>query len=339
MFSTIAPSIVSGIFGSLQQSQFLQDQQEQNQHIFEQNMALARTQNQYNIDQWNRANEYNLPINQIKRLKEAGLSPTLMYKNGTSLSAAPSPTLTAGTPKSPVDMTLGGRRSTIGDIFNQTLQNALTSAQARKDLAGAKGQEITNETLMQQNITTIEKMLSEIGVNNESITQIKANVESIYKQFDVWTAQIDKIRNDITNDNERLALQRLETEIKDKLATQEIKESASRIGLNEKQLESITKRLPLELVNLAKQGDLTQAQINESVSRWMINTLTQEKVIAETDKITLENMILRPDALKSDYKARDLDRKIGNWEFAKDLSNATDELYRFLELIAKIIPG
>lgn len=339
MFATIAPSIVSGLFGTMQQSSFIRSQQEENQRAFEQNMALARVQNQYNIDQWNRANEYNLPVNQIQRLKAAGLSPTLMYKNGTSLGATPSPTLTAGTPKQPTDVTLGGRRSTIGDIFNQTLQNALTSAQARKDLAGAKGQEITNETLMQQNITTIEKMLSDIGVNNETMTQIKANVESIYKQFDVWTAQIDKIRNDIAVDNERVAIQRLEAEIKDKLANQELKESASRIGLNEKQLESISKRLPLELVNLAKQGDLTQAQINESVSRWMINTLTQEKVIAETDKLLLENMLLKPDALKADFKARQLDRKIGNWEFAKDISIATDELYRFLELFAQLIPG
>lgn len=31
---------------------------------------------------WNLANDYNLPINQKQRLKDAGLNPALMYKNG-----------------------------------------------------------------------------------------------------------------------------------------------------------------------------------------------------------------------------------------------------------------
>lgn len=35
-----------------------------------------------NLQQWNRANEYNLPINQMARLKQAGLNPNLVYGSG-----------------------------------------------------------------------------------------------------------------------------------------------------------------------------------------------------------------------------------------------------------------
>lgn len=35
-----------------------------------------------NLDMWNRVNEYNLPINQMQRLDEAGLNPNMMYGTG-----------------------------------------------------------------------------------------------------------------------------------------------------------------------------------------------------------------------------------------------------------------
>lgn len=41
-------------------------------------LRLAELQNKWNIEQWNRENEYNKPVNQIKRLEEAGINPMLM---------------------------------------------------------------------------------------------------------------------------------------------------------------------------------------------------------------------------------------------------------------------
>lgn len=42
------------------------------------NFELAKWQNQWSLDQWNRQNEYNSPVNQVSRLKEAGLNPNVM---------------------------------------------------------------------------------------------------------------------------------------------------------------------------------------------------------------------------------------------------------------------
>ena len=55
------------------------------------NMQMQQNQNAWNERMWHMNNEYNTPANQIKRLKEAGLNPDLMYGNpsqGTSSAPA-----------------------------------------------------------------------------------------------------------------------------------------------------------------------------------------------------------------------------------------------------------
>ena len=44
----------------------------------------ARRQRQFDLDMWNRQNAYNTPKMQMKRLKDAGLNPALMYGQGTT---------------------------------------------------------------------------------------------------------------------------------------------------------------------------------------------------------------------------------------------------------------
>lgn len=47
------------------------------------NAAMAHSQNRWNLEQWQRENEYNSPEQQMQRLKQAGLNPNLAYANGT----------------------------------------------------------------------------------------------------------------------------------------------------------------------------------------------------------------------------------------------------------------
>lgn len=47
------------------------------------NMELAKYQNQWNLDQWNRENAYNTPDEQMRRLKQAGINPNLAFSKGT----------------------------------------------------------------------------------------------------------------------------------------------------------------------------------------------------------------------------------------------------------------
>lgn len=42
------------------------------------NRAIARENKEFAIDMWNKENEYNLPVNQVQRYRDAGLNPALM---------------------------------------------------------------------------------------------------------------------------------------------------------------------------------------------------------------------------------------------------------------------
>lgn len=66
------------------------------QHANSMNMKIAKYQNAWNLEQWYRENEYNLPSAQMARLKAAGLNPNLVYgSGGATTSAAPSPRASA----------------------------------------------------------------------------------------------------------------------------------------------------------------------------------------------------------------------------------------------------
>lgn len=53
------------------------------------NTAMAREQRSFDLEMWNRANEYNSPQMQMARFKEAGLNPHLIYGKGTAGNATP----------------------------------------------------------------------------------------------------------------------------------------------------------------------------------------------------------------------------------------------------------
>lgn len=64
-----------------------------------QNLELADYQHSRDVDMWNRMNEYNHPMNQMARLKDAGLNPKLVYGTGsvTGNTASQLPKYTAPT--------------------------------------------------------------------------------------------------------------------------------------------------------------------------------------------------------------------------------------------------
>ena len=76
-------NVIGSVVGGIQQNKNIDKQiaaqQEENQKSRDWNLNLAKMQNQWNIDQWNRENDYNTPLAQGQRYKEAGLNPDLLY--------------------------------------------------------------------------------------------------------------------------------------------------------------------------------------------------------------------------------------------------------------------
>lgn len=58
-------------------------------YLYNKDLEQWNRQNAYNLDMWNMQNEYNSPASQMKRYKEAGLNPNLIYGQGQPGMASP----------------------------------------------------------------------------------------------------------------------------------------------------------------------------------------------------------------------------------------------------------
>lgn len=209
--------ILSGLFGAIGQNiaidRQIEAQKEENEKNRTYNFNLAQLQNKWNLEQWNRENEYNSPAAMMKRLREGGLNPDLMYQNGTSgLTSADSPSMTAGASSSPVDMSALGQKRTIGDAVHQGLQDALVGAQidvmksqARKNNADAGGQEITNETLGQINQATFYKIVADAGLSREQTRVAEKTGDMLISQKQHFDKLIEEIDSKIDLNNANIA--------------------------------------------------------------------------------------------------------------------------------------
>lgn len=83
------------------------------------NLQIMREQNQWNLEQWQRENAYNLPSAQMARLKAAGLNPNMVYANGGAQTAAASSPRAAGTTYQAIDFGLDGA---VNQALNQYMQ-------------------------------------------------------------------------------------------------------------------------------------------------------------------------------------------------------------------------
>lgn len=274
--------IISGLFGALGQNiainKQIKAQQEENEKNRTYNFNLAQLQNKWNLEQWNRENEYNSPVQQMARLKAAGLNPDMMYQNGTSgLTAASSPSMTAGAPSSPVDMSALGQKRTIGDAIHQGLQDALVGAQidvmkseARKNNAAAGGQEITNETLGQINQATFYKIVSESALNREQKRVAEKTGDMLISQkqhFDKLVDEIDsKIDlNDstIANMSQQQLMARVDRLLSIGSLAMDFQKMLLDFGIRRDQLEAQKKVWSVEIVKL-----ITSAK-NESADNYL----------------------------------------------------------------------
>ncbi|WGL31380.1 DNA pilot protein [Dipodfec virus UOA04_Rod_999] len=97
----------------------------QNKKSYKYTKQLQDQQNQWNLEMWNRQNEYNSPASQRARLESAGLNPDLMYGqtsstgNSNSMPSASDASFKASGPDF----------SSLGRIYSDSVNNALHRAQ------------------------------------------------------------------------------------------------------------------------------------------------------------------------------------------------------------------
>lgn len=304
-------SLLGSISGAIGQNKLvnkqIEAQKQENQLNREYNLMLARQQNQWNLEQWQRENDYNSPTSQMARLRAAGLNPDLMYGQGTTGNSAGSPEMTSGAPSEPNDMSAMLSKRSFGQTMQQILdreqQRRMNEAQieaikanTNKVNSETQGQDIDNaiqqirlgneakfqdQTL--KNMQAVEKMtdaqaqsyLQSVVESNKRIEKMGVEMGSLRVAMDnVSFEQEMKVREYILHSKE------VDSIIQSNLAS--AKNSLASANLSNTQAMEITKLLLLKGLNLLRDLKVKGADINEKLA-------SAEKLFADAKSKTFDN--------------------------------------------------
>lgn len=215
--------------------QQIKAQQQENQKNREYNLMLARTQNQWNLEQWQRENDYNSPTAQMARFRAAGLNPNLAY--GQMSNGASSPTLTSGAASSPTDMSAIGNKRNFGQAMQEVLGLEMQKAQIEAIKAGTektkadtdntrettKGLTIDNMYRAAQHEQTLEIGGMQIKLGKSTLKLNEQQMENLKAQLPEIAAKVENINQSTAESRRRVQQMDLDEQ---RAAAREIREQA-----------------------------------------------------------------------------------------------------------------
>ena len=286
-------SLVSGvgsIAGMIGQNKIVNKQiaaqREENRLNRYYNQMLARQQNQWNLEQWNRENAYNSPLAQMYRLRQAGLNPDLMYGQGTTGNSAGSPEMTSGAPSEPQDMSAMLSKRSFGQTMQQILdkeqQRRMNEAQIEAIKANTNKTNAETTGINLDNFVkngTKEYMIQIAGVNvtnaqksgqltdaqreavYQGIEESKQNIDESKATVDQIRAIISKLDFDKQQDAKRLILEELKNnaEIRELYSRANLNDSQTK--LNENELDELIATFTFRLVGLTLDNEEKRGRI------------------------------------------------------------------------------
>ena len=195
-----------------------------NRKTREWNEAMYQKQRQDAIDDWNRQTLYNSPIEQMKRLKEAGLNPNMVYGSGQ-----------AQQPAQPV-------RGTDMKSWNPTPPQVDLGEAVRGSLSAE--QAILNQQLTKANIV---KTIADSGLKQKALDYYDENfrINKEYKEAQTVFLIDDNLRKDLKN-------------------SQDLQESAARIlkiNADKANTEQATRNAKQAYNNLVTDGKMKELQL------------------------------------------------------------------------------
>lgn len=285
-----ATSLFAGIRASKQQqkivAQQIQAQKEENEANRRYNLMLAEKQNQWNLEQWQRNNDYNTPSAVMSRLREAGVNPHMYYSKGNAMGgvSTASPEMTAGAPSSPIDTSGLLQQRTYGDAVQKAMEQALLSASVRKTNAEAglvnqkRETEEYNTDIFQSdaafrnalNSSTLRLTGMDIELKGSQRKLTDGQVGMLRYEAALLQKQMDKIDMESKQMEANIALlneQQKYTALKQVLESEQVKamckQLASQSALNYAQAQDIAATQAARILNLEASAQKTQ---NEAYS-------------------------------------------------------------------------
>lgn len=157
-----AGSMLGGLFGSVGSAKAAKYQLQATRETNQMNYQIAQENNAFNQRMWEKQNAYNSPVEQRRRLEQAGLNPNLMMNGGSAGTAETSPTAdTSGVQQVPdIGSTIASGYQQFGNslsnaasqiagmVYNNGLQQAnVNKAQAEAQSASqdARYKELQNQ--------------------------------------------------------------------------------------------------------------------------------------------------------------------------------------------------
>lgn len=187
LFGGLAGGLVNGLFNMGMQNSANKT-----------NIRLQREQNLWNEKMWNMNNEYNLPINQVQRLKDAGLNVGLMYSQGhgdVGNSSSPAQG-TAPAQVQPLPSPFSGLSDSFFQIFDRLLMQKVKESEIgvnrAKSINLLAGSELSNAQKRKIGFE-VDKYLPQL-MGESSSRQFMNEVQTTYiqKQADSYQAFVDK---------------------------------------------------------------------------------------------------------------------------------------------------
>lgn len=233
-------------------------------------IALQDRQNQFNLDMWNRQNEYNSPKAQMQRLADAGLNPNLAYGSLSGNVAMNAPQASTGG--------VSARYQNSDENVSDNLARIQAIANAK--LAMDKQQADINKTNQEANLLQSQKQY----YDNQSLLSL-ANLDAIGYKNQFWrmtfadrvklmTHQNEFMESQINNVNADTIYKQVNTDIAKKdyelrknynaaqisLINANIKTALGELSLKYQLQPYQIKKLSEEAVNLASQSQYLRAK-------------------------------------------------------------------------------
>lgn len=208
--------LINGLLQSNQNSANVRAQQREN-----------AKQREFALHMWNKNNEYNLPINQMARLRNAGINPHLAYSNGTPMNTSNAPAQASASPL-PAGQAPQLNIGEIAQLILMKAQKENIEADTKKKEAEAKGVEVTTESAKIELSYKEKQIVSQLGLTEQQVAESKSRIDSAILQDSKVKYEIDKIvsekkLNDQQRENLKKTLSLIVAQVQNVKADTELK--------------------------------------------------------------------------------------------------------------------
>ena len=237
------------------------------------NYRIFQEQNQFNLEQWKRNNEYNTPLMQRMRYEQAGINPSLALSNITTGVAQASTSAGANAMQAP---NLTNPVEPSVNAYNSSMQSYIANKQADTDIKRAEA-DIANK-----NADTVGKLITNNNLDAKFKSEIKNTLENSLK------TSLESKRIETLLPSE---VAKIEADTKSVLQSTEVQEmQESLLDYELKHLKPLEKQKMLgEITSIYATASYLKA--NSSLSYAQIGLIAEQKLrtIAETGGIKISN--------------------------------------------------